>query len=125
MVLVSIHIKATTHSMDDDCPICYESLGNGEIRTTDCKHAFHRECLRTWVKKKKVYGPVPCPMCRTVLKKPSGPVRKDCASITLNGTPCKFRARVGHLQCGHHIKHLNNQADQLWIAVILASLTEI
>ena len=56
---------------DDDCPICYETLDGSEVRVTDCKHTFHRQCLSQWVKKKKpVSRRVPCPMCRTVLKKP-------------------------------------------------------
>ena len=67
-----ILILTMTMTMIEDCPICYETLDNGEIRVTGCMHMFHRPCLRQWVKmKKKQYTrQVPCPMCRTILQKP-------------------------------------------------------
>ena len=112
-------------NMDDDCPICYETLCTGETRTTDCNHIFHRQCLRHWVTKKKVYGPVPCPMCRTTLKKPTSlPVRINCIGITHKGTQCKFKARIGKTRCGHHINQPLDDIDLLWLAIIAPLLPD-
>ena len=108
----------------EDCPICYDSLENGETRTTCCNHTFHRTCLKQWVQTKKQYGHVPCPMCRTTLQKPLEapppplPIRINCTGITLRGTQCKFKARQGLTRCGHHLNQPFTLIDELWLAII-------
>lgn len=48
--------------MDNECPICYESiLGVNDELITVCKHRFHEQCIVTWWKKLKRNQ---CPYCR-------------------------------------------------------------
>ena len=125
--------------MDDTCPICYDSLENGEVKITDCNHTFHRRCIKQWIRQKKHLGKVPCPMCRAPLRKPAPalevpvapqtpvaplPIRINCCAITKKGTQCKFKARVGETRCGHHTLTMNTPLteftflDSLWFAII-------
>ena len=50
----------------NECPICFESLNDGETRTTPCcSKIFHTACLRTVQRNS---GEIfPCPHCRKVL----------------------------------------------------------
>jgi len=42
---------------DNDCPICWEEMPVASV--LPCKHRFHRDCLRDWVKDQGT-----CPTCR-------------------------------------------------------------
>ncbi len=60
---------ATPGSDVEPCPICQEPIAVGDQEITDCGHAFHTECLATWVEIDAT-----CPICRTViLSVPSPP----------------------------------------------------
>ncbi|CAD8088230.1 unnamed protein product [Paramecium sonneborni] len=53
------HIKNT-----DVCPICLELyINKPDLRSTKCKHLFHRECILVWI-----YINKNCPTCRQDLK---------------------------------------------------------
>lgn len=44
----------------ETCPICLiEFEREDEVRTTPCKHCFHRECIDEWFRNE-----FSCPMCR-------------------------------------------------------------
>jgi len=43
----------------ETCAICFEELGQNEIRILPCIHKFHKNCVDGWVKDKNT-----CPMCR-------------------------------------------------------------
>ena len=131
------HRITKTNQMNDDmCPICYDSLENGEVKITDCNHTFHRSCIKQWIKQKRVNGTVPCPMCRAPLRKPVPaleilvapqtpigplPIRIQCTGITKRGTQCKFKARAGMTRCGHHMNQVSQPLgiiDHIWLAII-------
>lgn len=46
-------------NIDDDCPICYNRLGDADIVQTNCKHLFHKHCMDTWLRNNSQ-----CPLCR-------------------------------------------------------------
>ena len=50
---------------EGDCSICLDTFNNDKktIRTKECGHVFHLDCLNTWVKKNPS-----CPCCRSELK---------------------------------------------------------
>lgn len=59
--------RSASRKEEDDCPICLESLANGEeTATTKCNHVFHKNCIvynceaMFWSKKKTCL----CPLCR-------------------------------------------------------------
>ncbi|CAD8074920.1 unnamed protein product [Paramecium primaurelia] len=53
------HIKNT-----DVCPICLDLyINKPDLRSTKCKHLFHRECILSWI-----YINKNCPTCRCDLK---------------------------------------------------------
>ena len=66
-------IKAHAKNMDpndpkmkEGCVICMEDFAdNSEKRVAElhCKHIFHEECLKEWVKKNTT-----CPTCRAPIK---------------------------------------------------------
>lgn len=46
---------------DSSCTICFAPLVNGErVGALACKHVFHVDCLKMWVKRRNV-----CPLCQT------------------------------------------------------------
>ena len=64
-------------SFDSSCSICLGDFTEGEeVVTTPCKHAYHEQCLRTWVIQssqnknidieKNKYAPK-CPNCKVSL----------------------------------------------------------
>jgi hypothetical protein len=50
----------------DSCAICFEPFNMNDpclsIALTECKHAYHLQCINEWFKRKK-----DCPVCRTSL----------------------------------------------------------
>jgi hypothetical protein len=44
----------------EPCPICFDDMQ--EKHYSECKHAFHKECLLEWLKHHQT-----CPICRAVL----------------------------------------------------------
>ena len=60
-----------------ECSICYEPLGPAVEWLVPCvhHHAFHRECLTSWVRQaapRVGADRVPCPYCSVVLTYPNG-----------------------------------------------------
>jgi len=46
-----------------DCPICMEPMNNvNNLIATDCKHTFHKDCLREVCS--RTPRNTPCPICR-------------------------------------------------------------
>ena len=57
--------KYITNDNIDTCSICLEELKQNEIiRTTQCKHIYHKECLDKWTLYKK---DTKCPNCNQEL----------------------------------------------------------
>jgi hypothetical protein len=50
----------SSHTEENECPICLKSLTESEVHTTHCKHLFHKKCFD----KLKPYGFNTCPLCR-------------------------------------------------------------
>ena len=53
------------NNQKDNCPICYEDIGDFDICITKCGHCFHSKCLRRWLVN-KCQTPE-CPCCRASL----------------------------------------------------------
>ncbi|XP_021910573.1 E3 ubiquitin-protein ligase znrf1-like [Carica papaya] len=44
-----------------ECPICLEEIVVGsEAARTRCRHVYHEDCIRTWLRRSSV-----CPLCRS------------------------------------------------------------
>lgn len=43
------------------CPICLGPLSEDDIKTGNCLHSIHKECLQSWMVKDKKLS---CPVCR-------------------------------------------------------------
>ncbi len=53
--------------IEDTCCICmHQFQKDTEVKVTKCKHAFHEECLFSWIKTKQ--DKPDCPFCRTPFK---------------------------------------------------------
>ncbi|XP_044226029.1 E3 ubiquitin-protein ligase TTC3-like isoform X3 [Thunnus albacares] len=52
-----------THSnalnMEDPCIICHEDMSPDDICVLECRHSFHKECIKSWLKEQST-----CPTCR-------------------------------------------------------------
>ncbi|CAG5870796.1 unnamed protein product [Menidia menidia] len=46
-------------NMDDPCIICHEDMSPEETCVLECRHSFHEECIRSWLKEQST-----CPTCR-------------------------------------------------------------
>uniref|UniRef100_A0A8C2WNS4 RING-type E3 ubiquitin transferase n=1 Tax=Cyclopterus lumpus TaxID=8103 RepID=A0A8C2WNS4_CYCLU len=46
-------------NMDDPCIICHEDMNPVDICVLVCRHSFHDECIRSWLKEHST-----CPTCR-------------------------------------------------------------
>jgi hypothetical protein len=50
--------------LGEECAICFGEYVNEEpIRTLQCKHSFHRDCIDAWVQKRKNR----CPLCSSMV----------------------------------------------------------
>ncbi|XP_067350334.1 E3 ubiquitin-protein ligase TTC3 isoform X1 [Channa argus] len=51
------HSKAL--NMEDPCIICHDDMSPDDICVLECRHSFHKECIRSWFKEQST-----CPTCR-------------------------------------------------------------
>ncbi|KAM7398393.1 hypothetical protein PAMA_006344 [Pampus argenteus] len=55
--------QRATHSnalnMEDPCIICHEDMSPDDICVLECRHSFHKECIKSWLKEQST-----CPTCR-------------------------------------------------------------
>ena len=70
-LFANVNAKKGKVGESDKCSICLEEWGEeDDIVVSRCAHAFHRDCIRAWVKpRNKAGGPNrdKCPMCRAQL----------------------------------------------------------
>ncbi|XP_070700307.1 E3 ubiquitin-protein ligase TTC3 [Pempheris klunzingeri] len=50
---------STALNVEDPCIICHDDMSPGDICVLECRHSFHDECIRSWLKEKST-----CPTCR-------------------------------------------------------------
>ena len=51
-----------TISDEDECPICYDYLNSGEIKSCpDCKNFVHLQCIKKWLEMRNLT----CVLCRS------------------------------------------------------------
>lgn len=73
--------RCTTHvdrnhfrSSNNDCSICYTDEARSIVKIMQCRHYFHRKCIRQWFERSAMVGnEVLCPYCRTAVT--PGPTR--------------------------------------------------
>ncbi|XP_059207602.1 E3 ubiquitin-protein ligase TTC3 isoform X2 [Centropristis striata] len=46
-------------NVEDPCIICHEDMSPDDICVLVCRHSFHNECIRSWLKEQRT-----CPTCR-------------------------------------------------------------
>ncbi|XP_017546872.2 E3 ubiquitin-protein ligase TTC3 isoform X1 [Pygocentrus nattereri] len=46
-------------NMEDPCIICHEDMAPEDLCVLECRHSFHRECIKSWLKEQST-----CPTCR-------------------------------------------------------------
>ncbi|XP_073686273.1 E3 ubiquitin-protein ligase TTC3 [Garra rufa] len=46
-------------NMEDPCIICHEDMNPEEVCVLECRHSFHRQCIKSWLKEQST-----CPTCR-------------------------------------------------------------
>uniref|UniRef100_UPI0037E877C5 E3 ubiquitin-protein ligase TTC3 isoform X2 n=1 Tax=Semicossyphus pulcher TaxID=241346 RepID=UPI0037E877C5 len=46
-------------NVEDPCIICHDDMSPGDICVLECRHGFHNECIRSWLKEQST-----CPTCR-------------------------------------------------------------
>uniref|UniRef100_A0A8C1ZC21 RING-type E3 ubiquitin transferase n=1 Tax=Cyprinus carpio TaxID=7962 RepID=A0A8C1ZC21_CYPCA len=51
--------RALALNMEDPCIICHEDMSPEEVCVLECRHSFHRECIKSWLKEQST-----CPTCR-------------------------------------------------------------
>ena len=63
------HKKSNTvEDKDINCSICIEKNNNNSI-ILECKHVFHFNCIRNWIKKCKNDNiQITCPLCKNIIK---------------------------------------------------------
>ncbi|XP_045080202.1 E3 ubiquitin-protein ligase TTC3 isoform X3 [Coregonus clupeaformis] len=53
------HSQAKALNMEDPCIICHEDMSQEDLCVLECRHSFHRECIKSWLKEQST-----CPTCR-------------------------------------------------------------
>ena len=48
----------------EECSICFEEITNNNLKTLNCGHIFHKNCIDSWLK----INPI-CPYCREYTNK--------------------------------------------------------
>jgi hypothetical protein len=63
-------LYSATNTVSDECTICLHRYCQDEevVRSKHCRHAFHEDCLATWLCSRPS-----CPCCRVPLLKEKGP----------------------------------------------------
>ncbi|KAJ0004132.1 hypothetical protein NQD34_010346 [Periophthalmus magnuspinnatus] len=51
------HINAL--NTEDPCIICHDDMSQEDMCVLECRHSFHKECIRSWLKEQST-----CPTCR-------------------------------------------------------------
>uniref|UniRef100_A0A8C9RJF8 RING-type E3 ubiquitin transferase n=1 Tax=Scleropages formosus TaxID=113540 RepID=A0A8C9RJF8_SCLFO len=51
--------RSTALNVEDPCIICHEEMSLEELCVLECRHSFHRECIKSWLKEQST-----CPTCR-------------------------------------------------------------
>ncbi|XP_034168674.2 E3 ubiquitin-protein ligase TTC3 isoform X1 [Pangasianodon hypophthalmus] len=46
-------------NMEDPCIICHDDMTPEDLCVLECRHSFHRECIKSWLKEQST-----CPTCR-------------------------------------------------------------
>ncbi|KAM6970068.1 E3 ubiquitin-protein ligase TTC3 [Aplochiton taeniatus] len=46
-------------NLEDPCIICHEDMCREDLCVLECRHSFHRECIRSWLREQST-----CPTCR-------------------------------------------------------------
>ncbi|XP_023695952.2 E3 ubiquitin-protein ligase TTC3 [Paramormyrops kingsleyae] len=46
-------------NVEDPCIICHEEMSAEDLCVLECRHSFHRECIKSWLKEQMT-----CPTCR-------------------------------------------------------------
>ncbi|XP_035522663.1 E3 ubiquitin-protein ligase TTC3 [Morone saxatilis] len=46
-------------NVEDPCIICHDDMSPDDICVLECRHGFHKECIRSWLKEQST-----CPTCR-------------------------------------------------------------
>ncbi|XP_026183559.1 E3 ubiquitin-protein ligase TTC3 isoform X2 [Mastacembelus armatus] len=58
-----VAVQRVTHAsalnMEDPCIICHDDMSPDDIYVLACRHGFHDECIRSWLKEQST-----CPTCR-------------------------------------------------------------
>lgn len=53
------HCNTNALNMEDPCIICYEDMPTDSVCVLECRHSFHKECIKSWLKEQST-----CPTCR-------------------------------------------------------------
>ncbi|XP_062289742.1 E3 ubiquitin-protein ligase TTC3-like isoform X1 [Scomber scombrus] len=46
-------------NMEDPCIICHDDMSPDDMCVLECRHSFHKECIKSWLKEQST-----CPTCR-------------------------------------------------------------
>ncbi|KAI5629191.1 E3 ubiquitin-protein ligase TTC3 isoform X2 [Silurus asotus] len=57
--LILDHQEHSQLNMEDPCIICHEDMTPEDMCVLECRHSFHRECIKSWLKEQST-----CPTCR-------------------------------------------------------------
>ena len=97
--------KTSNTSNPDCCCICQDELeADGKnVRTLDCKHQFHEDCIAQWIKMRNL-----CPVCRAVADK-SQPVKELDTDDSLSRQAIERLLRGGSR---------NRQSAMFWTMVL-------
>ncbi|XP_058483305.1 E3 ubiquitin-protein ligase TTC3 [Solea solea] len=53
------HVHPDAINVEDPCIICHEDMSPQDICVLECRHSFHENCIRSWLKEQST-----CPTCR-------------------------------------------------------------
>ncbi|XP_062341031.1 E3 ubiquitin-protein ligase TTC3 isoform X2 [Osmerus eperlanus] len=53
------HQQSKALNMEDPCIICHDDMTQENMCVLECRHSFHRQCIKSWLKEQST-----CPTCR-------------------------------------------------------------
>ena len=73
--------SSCNRSYQTECPICLEEFQpNNVITKTECRHVFHKECIKAWLQNSKST----CPCCRQQLLHTSYTKKESLGIYSIN-----------------------------------------
>jgi hypothetical protein len=85
--------------LDDDCPICLQTMYSKKVKKLVCNHVLHTNCYESLISSNCNKT---CPVCRCDLSAPVAPVSHDKTCAICKTPIVAHEVKINHCSCRTH-----------------------